>query len=381
MWNLSEPSKGAAITGNFDMDKTIIQIIPDQFSRKETLLVESGCLRASLFVFDSGVKAVRLLSDVGELILLPFQGQQIWSAVMHGRNLTMGTIFDQPYPTRDFLSTFGGFMLHCGATAIGSPGPNDSHPIHGELPNAPYESSQIILGDDESGTYIGMTGTYCHKMSFNFNYTAQPLVKLYRGSSIIHSSMTIKNLRQTPMPLMYLAHINFRAVDNGELVYSTPCDPEHIKVRASVPSHAQMKPGYVEFIERLRTHPEEHLKLKPELNFDPEIVFYINYLADESGWTRAMQVHPDGSADLVQQRPDQLDHAVSWISRMPDQQALGLEPGTAEVDGYSLELAKGNVRQLEGGQSFHCDIKMGALTPAEAQIERETIRRILSIHR
>jgi hypothetical protein len=363
------------------MDKTTIQVIPDQFNRKETLLVESGCLRACLFIFDSGVRAVRLVSDVGELILLPFQGQQIWSAVMHGRNLTMKTIFDQPYPTQNFLSTFGGFMLHCGATAIGSPGPKDNHPVHGELPNAPYESAQVLLGEDESGTYIGLTGTYHHKMSFNYNYIAQPVVKLYSGSSIIHSSMTITNLRQTPMPLMYLMHINFKAVDNGELVYSTPTDSDHITVRASVPSHTQTKPGYVEFIERLKTHPEEHLILKPELNFDPEIVFYIKYLTDEAGWTRAMLVHPNGCADIVQQRLDQLDHAVSWISRMPDQQAVGLEPGTAEVDGYFLEQEKGNVRQLEGGQSFHCDVKMGSLTPDEVQRERKTIQRILSSHK
>ncbi len=360
------------------MDNTKIHLTPEQFSHKETLFVESGCLRASLFTFDSGVKAVKLTSDVGELILLPFQGQQIWSAVMNGRNLTMETIFDQPYPTQDFLSTFGGFLLHCGASAIGSPGPNDNHPIHGELPNAPYESAEIELGEDENGKYIGLTGTYRHKVSFNFNYIAQPLVKIYAGSSIIHLSMTITNLRQVPMPYMYLAHINFKAIDFGELLYSTPCDPEHIKVRSSVPSHAKTKTGYVEFIERLKTHPEDHLTLKPELIFDPEIVFYIRYLSAEDGWTRAMQIHPDGSADIVQQRLDQLDHGVIWISRMPDQQAIGLEPGTAEVDGYSRECEKGNLRYLDGGQSFHCDIKFGTLSPAEVKKEREIIQRLIS---
>jgi hypothetical protein len=363
------------------MHTTNIHLYPDQFNRKETLIAESGCLRASTFCFDSGVLALRLVSDISELVILPFQGQQIWSAIINGRDLTMKTFFDQPYPTRDLLSTFGGFMVHCGSTAIGSPGPQDHHPIHGELPNAPYETAQVVLGEDQSGTFIGLTGTYRHKRTFNFNYIAQPLVKLYSGSSIFDLSMTITNLRQTPMPFMYLAHINFKAVDNGEIVYSTPCDPEHVKVRASIPSHMAMKPGYSDFIERLKLHPEDHLILKPELHFDPEIVFYIQYLADEAGWTRAMQVHPDGNADIIKQRLDQLNHGVSWISRTPDQQALGLEPGTAEVDGYTLENEKGNVRLLETGQSFHCDIKIGTLTPAEVIKERETIQHILSLHK
>jgi hypothetical protein len=359
------------------MKNATIHLYPDQFNHKEMPLIEAGVFRASTFTFDSGVHAVRLVNDLGELVMLPFQGQQIWRAVMLGRDLTMKTIFDQPYPTRDFLSTFGCFMLHCGATAIGSPGPQDHHPIHGELPNAPYENAQILLGEDEDGPYVGLTGTYRHKMNFNYNYIAQPLIKLYSGSAIFHISMTITNLRQTPLPFMYMSHINFCAIDNAELVYSTPCDPAHVKVRASIPSHMVVKPGYREFIERLKTHPEEHLILKPDLNCDPEVVLYINYLADEEGWASAMQLHPDGTADLVQQRLAQLDHGICWLSRMPDQQAVGLEPGTAEVDGFTLEKEKGNLRYLECNQQYHCEIRTGALNPKDAAVMKSNIQRIV----
>ncbi len=362
------------------MNPCIIHLYAEQFNEKEKVLFESGSLRASIFKFNSGVAAVRLVNDLGEMVMLPFQGQQIWKAVMRGRNLTMQTIFEQPYPTRDFLSTFGGFMLHCGATAIGSPGPLDHHPVHGELPNAPYETAQIVNGQDENGTYIGLTGTYRHQMNFNYNYTAQPLVKLYEGSSIIHISMTLTNLRASPLPFMYMAHINFRPVDHARLVYSTPCDPQHIKVRASVPGHMVVKPGYREFIEQLKNHPEEHLVLKPDLNFDPEIVFYVNYLADEDGWSYAMHVHPDGSADLVQQRLTQLNHGICWISRMPDQQAIGLEPATAEVDGFTLEKEKGNLRLLEQNQQFYCEIRSGVLTSEETEKVEAKIKTLLMKH-
>ena len=351
------------------MSQTIIPVFADYCHPNETLLVESGELKASLFSFPSGVQAVRLVNDVGHLVMLPFQGQQIWEAVMHGRNLTMRTIFDQPYPNREMLSTFGGFMLHCGATAVGSPGPKDNHPIHGELPNALYEDAQVVLGEDEDGRYIGLTGTYRHQKTYNYNYIARPLVKLYQGSSIFHIEMTVTNLRPVPLPMMYLAHINFRSVDNGHIYYSTPCDPRHVMVRSSVPSHMTVKPTYRDFIERLKLHPEDHLVLKPELDFDPEIVFYINYLADEAGWARAMQVHPDGSADIVMHRTDSLNKGLCWISRLGDQQSIGFEPSTAEVDGFTLEKEKGNLRFIESGQSFHCDIRAGYLSPQEAPLQ------------
>ncbi|MGL4608618.1 MAG: DUF4432 family protein, partial [Trueperaceae bacterium] len=61
----------------------------------------------------------------GELTLLPFQSQQIWTAIMHGRNLTMKSMFDEPKPTQVYLETYGAFLVHCGVTAMGVPGPDD----------------------------------------------------------------------------------------------------------------------------------------------------------------------------------------------------------------------------------------------------------------
>lgn len=360
------------------MDQVPVPLFPDQFSEKEKPLIESGQLSARLFRFDSGVCSVRLQNGVGELVMLPFQGQQIWRAEMAGRNLTMKSMFDQPYPTRDFLSTYGAFLLHCGATAMGSPGPSDTHALHGELPNATYPTALVVLAEDDQGIFVGLTGSCGVTLAFNYNYIAQPMVKLYSGSTIFHVSMTITNLKQTPMPLMYLTHINFRPVDDGRLVYSVPCDPAHMHVRASLPDFVEVPSGYREFLEELRIHPEKHLSLKPGLEFDPEVVFYLDYMADKSGWAHALQVHPDGSADVMRHRPTQLDHGVTWICRTPDQDALGFEPATAGVEGYSAEKKKGNVRSLAGGQSFHCDVQVGVLEKAEAQREEKAIEDVVA---
>jgi hypothetical protein len=325
------------------------------------------------------VCGLRLKNELGQLVLLPFQGQQIWSAEFGGRNLTMKTIFDEPQPTRSYLDTYGGFLLHCGATAMGVPTAQDNHPLHGELPNAPYQKAYVVVGQDDKGTYIGMGGRYQHRVAFTHNYAAEPLVKLYAGSSRCVTTMTVTNLKGSDMELMYMAHANFRPVDNGRLVYSAPADTGHIRVRTSIPSHVKPNPAYVEFLQQLARDPAKHNALSPELPFDPEVVFFIDYQADAEGWAHSMQVHPDGSADYIAHRPDQLDKGVRWICRTPDKDALGLNlPATAEPEGYLAEKAKGNVKVLPPRGQFYLELEMGALSPAEAQRMEEKIARIVA---
>jgi hypothetical protein len=356
----------------------LFHIRPQQFGEKEKPLVNDGQLSASTFRFESGVCAIRLQNAQGHLVLLPFQGQQIWSAQFLGRNLTMKSMFDQPYPTREYLQTYGGFLLHCGATAMGVPTGNDDHPLHGELPNAPFQKAYVVAGQDDGGTFLALGGEYRYTVAFNHNYLAQPLVKLYADSALFRMTLSVTNLKNSDMELMYLAHINYRPVDNGRLVYSAPCTPDHVRVRTSIPSHIHPLPGYLTFIEQLGRRPEMHHLLAPDLLFDPEVVFFIDYLADSEGWAHSMQIHPNGSADYVRHRPDQLDKGIRWISRTPDQAALGLVlPATAEPEGYTAEKGKGNLKILPPHGSFRCDLELGALTPHEAQRMEQRINQIL----
>ena len=163
-----------------------VSLHPRFFSEKKRLFLESGSLKASLFEFESGVAAVELENGVSEIVMLPFQGQQIWSAIFGGRNVTMKTMFDQPRPTSDYLQTYGGFLLHCGFTAMGVPTEEDDHPLHGELPNAIFQHALLEIGEDEGGAYIGLGGQYQHTVAFTQNYTATPLVKLYAGAKEVH---------------------------------------------------------------------------------------------------------------------------------------------------------------------------------------------------
>lgn len=361
------------------MTETIFHLAPSYFSDRERLLVAHGPLTASAFRYDSGVAALRLKNELGELIMLPFQGQQIWSAAFGGRNLTMQSMFSQPNATRSYLETYGGFLVHCGALAMGVPAGPDTHPLHGELPNAPYQKAWLVAGEDARGAYLALGGEYEHTVAFTAHYVARPEVRLYAGSSLFSVAIAISNLKKTPMDLMYLAHANFRPVDYGRLVYSATCDPAHVRVRKSIPSHVKPLPGYAEFLDELAAHPERHNVLTPGLAFDPEVVFFIDYVADAAGWAHSLQVHPDGSADYIAHRPDQLSHGIRWICRTADQDALGMcLPATAEPEGYHAELAKGNVRSLSGGASVRFDMQMGYLAPTEAAQMEAKIKELLN---
>lgn len=361
------------------MSESTIHLRPEFFDNKERPLVESGALSASAFRYDSGVAALRLRNGAGEIVMLPFQGQQIWSAHFGGRDLTMRSMFDEPQATSDYLKTYGGFLIHCGFTAMGVPTAQDNHPLHGELPNAPYQQAWLVLGEDQNGAYIGLGGRYQHTVAFNYNYTAEPLVKLYAGSSLIHVSLVCRNLKRTPMEYMYLAHANFLPVDYSRLLYSAVVTPETVRVRRSIPSHVKPGPGYLDFLNALGVDPAQHHILDPKLIFDPEIVFGIDYSADDDGWAHTLQLHPDGNADYIRHRPEQLPVGVRWICRTPDQDALGVNlPATAEPEGHTAEKAKGYVKELAGGAEWRCDYVMGALGADEAAQMAERIGQIVA---
>jgi hypothetical protein len=204
-------------------------------------------------------------------------------------------------------------------------------------------------------------------VAFSFDYAARPRVTLRAGAARCHIALAVHNLKRTPMELMYLAHANFRPVDNGKLVYSAHCTPEHVRVRRSIPPHVKPGPSYVAFLDELERHPEQHHVLSPDLSFDPEVVFNIDYVADGDGWAHSLQIHPDGAADYIKHRPSQLGVGVRWICRTPDQDALGLIlPATAGPEGYAAEKAKGLIKTVPGGGVWECEMEAGALSAAEA---------------
>jgi hypothetical protein len=357
------------VTGRIHLERCL-------FGEREKPLCELGRLKASAFCFSTGVAAVRVENPHGHIVVLPYQGQQIWDAVFHGRRLTMATYFPEPVPSTNLLDSYGAFLYHCGALRMGTPGPEDTHPLHGELPGAVYGEAWLIQGQDEGGAYLGVSGAHLHAQAFGDKYRAVPTVKIYEDRTVLDVGMSVENLAHHPMDLMYMCHVNFFPADNGEIIQAAGWDTTDMVVRSSIPSHVKPTPQYLSFLEALKKNPGVTRVLRPEDTYDPEVVFYIRNLRhDAGGMTHMLQKHPDGSSDYISWNVKSLDHAVRWILKHADQKVAGMAlPATCDPEGYTAEKKKGNVRTIPGLGTASFAVRAGYLDAQETTRMESTIR-------
>lgn len=361
------------------MNETAIRLQKGFFTYDEESLARNDSLEISLFRYKSGVCAVRLRNRYGYIIVLPYRGQQIWDAYFSNRSLRMKTNFHDPRNVNNFLFTYGPFLMHCGALRMGCPGPEDDHPLHGELPYADFSEAELLMGENEDGRYIAISGLYEYNKAFSGYYVAKPSITMNESSSVVDVNIEIVNMSNYPMDLMYMAHINFKPVDFGRIVQCVRWDRVSMKMRKSLPGNLVSSNEYRRLVDRLAENPESTQDMKPEGVYDPEVVYYLdNILTDEDGFTYFMHKHPDGSADYVSFNTKELDHGTRWLVRNKDMQALGLVlPSTCDADGYSAEKKKGNVRRLEGKSTFRARIKTGYLKKEDATKVEDKISLIL----
>ena len=363
-----------------DLEPVRIALAPEHFSEKEKPLARFEELSASTFRYASGVCALRISNDLGQIIALPFQGQQIWNAEFLGRTLTMRSMFPEPKPTTDYLENYGAFLIHCGITAMGGPGVGDTHPLHGELPNAPFQTAELLVGRSGGRAFMALTGSYQYTVAFSHNYVARPKVTMIAGSSRLAVDLTVTNLKHAPQELMYLAHINFRPVDGGKLIDGVPDDAKHIAVRADLPP---------QFVPSERSTSDSW---KPSGGHRPVIgschqsrgsiqssysscAMRQGRVVGRTACSFILTAQPISSAIGRVSYPSVFaGSAAMWIKMR-----MGLVlPATAEVSGYTAEKAKGNVRTLPPGGEFHCSYVCGALSPADADAMRSEIEALKS---
>ena len=353
-----------------------VHLSKDDFRLNETTLFEYDRLKVSSFLFTTGVQALRLESPRGHIVVLPYQGQQVWDAAFDGRRLTMKTFFPEPVSSSKLLDSYGAFLYHCGALRMGTPGPEDDHPLHGELPAAPYDEAWIDFGEEKGEPYVGVSGSFTYAKAFGDKYRAVPSVRLYRDRTVLDVSMSIENLAHFPMDLMYMCHVNFLPASNGEIVQSAGWNTTDMVVRSSIPSHVKPTKQYLAFLDRLKGDPGATRILRPEDEYNPEIVFYVSNLkVDGDGMTHMMQKHPDGTSDYVGYNAKALDHTVRWILKHDDQQVLGMAlPSTCDPEGYTAEKKKGNVRTIPPMGRVAFSIRTGFLDAAQTKQMESKIR-------
>ena len=363
------------------MESVIVSLERDMFCRNERALLVFGGTQVSLFRYAGSVEGLRVKNRESEWILLPYQGQQIWRAFYHGQNMTMTGMFEEPLPDQRLLHNYGAFLLHCGATGMGVPGPGDTHLHHGELPNIPYETAYVRTGEDTTGRYVAIGGSVCYRVGFTVGYRAEPEFLLHENNAVANLSMTLTNLRKSPMEYMYLTHMNFRPVDGARLMDTAPRDSRHVFVHRSAPDALSpaKRESLFEYMDRISADPACHDLIDSDRQvYDPEIVMTLRYLADRDGFAHCMQLLPDGNACYAAFQPQNQPYGLRWISRTADEQALGMVlPATAEHLGYTYAKANGQVRSLPGNGSIRFSMRAGFLNAEQAVSLKDTIARCL----
>ncbi len=341
------------------------------FADRENKLLEFGEFEISAFRYSSGVEALSVKNSKCSFIFLPFLGQQIWHYCVDGRELSMQTNIKEPLVPKQYLENYGGFLYHCGIISMGAP--DESHPQHGEIPNAEYKSAYIECGEDEGGKYIALGGELVHETAFVRGYRFRPCTKLYEGSAVFKINIEIENTRAYPLEYMYLCHINFRPLDGAKLITSAKYDAEHITIYNTVDS-----PALLDYIARL----EKDLTIMDKIGaegqvYDPELCFGIKYESDENMRAYTMQ-YTDSGACFVSHPVDYLPYSIRWISRTKSEQAMGMVlPATGEHLGYENAKAKGQLKIVEPNGKISFTMEAGYIEKDAADAVKEKIAQLL----
>jgi len=361
------------------MEDTRTFLYPELFTFKKKILLKTDEFTCSVFRYSTGVCAVHLSNSAGSIILLPFQGQQIWRAEFLGQACTMKSIFEEPENTTRFGLNYGGFLIHCGLSANGNPSKEDNYSLHGELPNALFQEAYLSLGKDDTGNYIALGGKYTYRNSLEYHYEFEPLVKLYSKSSNFQVDIEARNLRSKPMKYMYMAHINWLPIDGSRLVYSALKDKDHIEVYDDTFGMQVESGRFGEYVRRLIINPtiSDLLDSKTQY-YDPELCMFIKYEHDERKMAHAMQILPNGKAFYVGFKTDTLPNAVRWFARTGDEDAIAFAiPSITNHLGFAYNLKRNNIRDIPGHGKVSMHMEIGLLNSIETQEMEKHIQSII----
>ena len=274
-------------------DCAVIELRPEQFGAAESVLARWAGLTASTFCYRSGVAGLRIANAVGYIDPSPLpRASRSGTRNFSGDGSRWARCSRSRAEPRTISPPTARFFIHCGATAMGNPGPTDTPPAPWRAAQRPYQRAALLIGSDEDGAFMGLTGFLPAHGRLQPQLCGAPDCPAGAGESRHSVELSIRNMKHTPMELMYLAHINFRPVDGAVLVDAVPSDlaQMHVRTAAAWLCFADAPRSPRSAAEGHRAAPED----SDRRAIEPELVMALDYGADESGWAQSMQVLPDG---------------------------------------------------------------------------------------
>ncbi|HID4043636.1 TPA: aldose 1-epimerase family protein [Pluralibacter gergoviae] len=338
--------------------KTRIALWRELFAEHPRSLVQSRTFSISAFRYASGVEGLKIENSRGHLIVLPWMGQMIWDACFDGRDLTMRNMFSQPKPAAEVAATYGCFAFHSGLLANGCPSPEDTHPLHGEMPCAPMDDAWLEIEDDS----VTLRGRYEYVMGFGHHYQSEPGVVLRADSALFEIQMAVTNLAAVAMPLQYMCHMNYAYVPGATFSQNIP--DAALMLRQSIPAHVKPTPSWLAFNQRIIDGKEALTSLNAPEHYDPEIVFFADGLDAFTPVPEFRMTAPDGTTYLTRFRSAEFNYATRWILYNGDQQVAAFAlPATCRPEGFLAARRSGTLIVLEPQQTRRFHVTTGIEQP------------------
>jgi len=348
------------------LDQSRLSLHSGMFSMRREVLWTQQDLTLETSTFTSGVESVTLSIGSSQWIWLPFLGSQVWDWSIDGVSQKFSGFVSEPAYGLPFLENYGAFLIHCGITAMGNPGIGDTHAHHGELSTARFDRAWIEFTNPSSEFPVALCSELTVHIPFKTSYRFEPRLQIHRSGRFAIMTCMLENRFQSPLPYMYLAHINFRYPDQGKLSYQI----ESFNQETVTVLH--------ETIKGITENPSLVFQLGKERNHDPEFVGIMDHgrharptVPGNSHMISSL--HMDSGQILwVASRTVPLDHTVIWITHNKDRGACGFAlPATAGPRGKSAEQALGNLKYLAAKETIHMTYAFGyALDTLENDITK-----------
>jgi len=306
---------------------------------KEYTLTQGKANGVKCIDVDLGDLSYTLIADRGlDIYGVKFRGKQI--AYLSGLGI-MSPAFYNPSPNGWYETFAGGLLTTCGLENSGRPCEFEgvSHGLHGRISHIPAENVNVTKEMREDELFITVSGLVRETRLMGCNYEMhREIVSKVGGSSLILRDR-IKNVSDSPQPLMLLYHINF-----GYPLVS-PESELYVDGSVSITPYNEIAQAGVASWNRF-AHPEPGI---------PEHVFSHEIRADDGkgSFTIANKSFSPELRVKVLYSADSLPTLTQWKSLRPGEYATAMEPGNNQVRGIAWEHEHGNLRYLRPGEEEH----------------------------
>ncbi|MBK1877423.1 aldose 1-epimerase family protein [Pelagicoccus mobilis] len=302
-----------------------------------------------------GVQVVEIDNGKLSFVVLPTRGMGIWKGNCGDVRLGWDSPVKNPvHPSYvnsqenggiGWLRGFNEWIVRCGLSSMGAPGPDmivDNNgnaleaflPLHGNIANLPAHTLSLEITDSE----IILRGEVDETMLFGPALRLQTEIRTAFGSGALEIVDTVTNLGNNPTEHELLYHVN----------YGSPLLEEGASFQAPFKQTAPRDPRAAEGVENYNQYDA------PSPGFVEQAYFFE--LAGKRGSRESLAMLKNGKGDhasLLRFSLKDFPCFTLWKNTggSADGYVTGLEPSTAYPNTRNFERTKGRVLELAGGES------------------------------